>query len=370
MKIKPFRIEQYFGKYEFTAKYLLSSSDAESRTIQELLDLELGAQQRLLEHWCGYTESPGAPWLREVIAGIYKGIKPEDVLVLSAAEEGILVLYHALVGPGDHVIVETPCFESGLEVARSTGAEVSEWPRRSEDDWAHDLGVLQKLIRLNTKIIYINTPHNPTGLLMPANVFKQVIELAASRGIIVFSDEVYRELEHEPSQRLPAACEAYERAVSLGSMSKTYGLPGLRLGWLATRNADILQRCLEFKYYTTICSSAPSEFLAALALRHRGTLVQRNLEIVRRNLALLDAFIQRRADLVEWVRPNASPIGFVRFKPERDVFTFCEDVVRDSGVMLLPGSVYDQPRHIRFGFGRKNMPEALSKLEAYLDSHF
>src|SRR5437879_717210 len=142
MQIRPFRIEQYFAKYEFTAKYLLSSSDAESRTIQELLDLEPGAQQRLLEHW-----------LREVIAGIYKGIKADDVLVLSAAEEGIFVLYHALVGPGDHVIVETPCFESGLEVARSTGAEVTEWGRRFEDGWAHDLVALERLIQPNTKII-------------------------------------------------------------------------------------------------------------------------------------------------------------------------------------------------------------------------
>jgi aspartate/methionine/tyrosine aminotransferase len=370
MEIKPFRIEQYFGKYEFTAKYLLSSSDAESRTVQELLDLEPGAQQRLLEHWCGYTESPGAPWLREVIARIYKGIKSDGVLVLSSAEEGIFVLYHALVGRGDHVIVETPCYESGLEVARSTGAGVSEWPRRFADNWAHDVAALEKLIQPNTKIIYINTPHNPTGLLMSARVFQQVVTLAASRGIILFSDEVYRELEHDASTRLPAACEAYERAVSLGSMSKTYGLPGLRLGWFATRNADILHRCLEFRYYTTICNSAPSEFLAALALRHRGALVQRNLEIVRRNLPLLDAFIQRRADLVEWVKPNASPIGFVRFKPERDVFAFCENVVRNSGVLLLPGSVYDQPRHIRFGYGRKNMPEALAQLEAHLDSHF
>jgi aspartate/methionine/tyrosine aminotransferase len=370
MRIKPFRIEQYFGKYEFTAKYLLSSSDAESRTIQELLNLEPDAQERLLEHWCGYTESPGAPWLREAIARVYKGIKTNDALVLSAAEEGIFVVYHALVGPGDHVIVETPCYESALEVARSTDAQVSEWPRRFEDGWAHDLAALEKLIQSNTKIIYINTPHNPTGLLMPVNIFEQVIALAESRGIIVFSDEVYRELEHEPSHRLPAACEVYERAVSLGSMSKTYGLPGLRLAWLATRNADILQRCLEFKYYTTICSGAPSEFLAALALRHRDVLVKRNLEIVKRNLPLLDAFIQRHADLLEWVKPNASPIGFVRLKPERDVFAFCEDVVRDSGVMLLPGSVYDQPRHIRFGFGRKNMPEALAQLEAFLGSHF
>jgi aspartate/methionine/tyrosine aminotransferase len=369
MQIKPFRIEHYFGKYEFTAKYLLSNSDAESRTIKELLDLEPGAHERFLEHWCGYTESPGAPWLREAIAAVYKGIKPDDVLVVAAAEEGIFVLYHALAGPGDHVIVETPCYESSLEVARSTGAQVSEWPRSFETGWAHDVAALEKLIQPNTKVIYINTPHNPTGLLMPSAVFQQVIALAASRNIILFSDEVYRELEHDPAMRLPAACEAYEHAVSLGSMSKTYGLPGLRLGWLASRDPEIIRRCLEFKYYTTICSSAPSEFLTALALRHRELLVQRNLQIVLRNLRLLDAFIQPRPHLFEWVKPNASPIGFVKLRPQRDVLTFCEEVVHNSGVLLLPGTVYDQPRHIRFGFGRKNMPESLAQFGAYLDTH-
>jgi len=370
MQIKPFRIEHYFGKYEFTAKYLLSSSDAESRTIQELLDLEPGAEKRFHEHWCGYTESPGAPWLREAIAGIYKQIKLEDVLVLAAAEEGIFVLYHALVGPKDHVIVETPCYESGLEVARSTGAQISEWRRSADNRWAHDLAALDKMIQPNTKVIYINTPHNPTGLLMAADVFKQVIALAASRGIIVFSDEVYRELEHDPNQRLPAACDDYEHAVSLGSMSKTYGLPGLRLGWFASRDAKIIRRCLEFKYYTTICSSAPSEFLTALALRHREALIRRNLEIVRKNLPLLDAFIKRRSVLFEWMKPDSSPIGFVRFQPERDVLNFCEQVMRESGVLLLPGTVYDQPHHIRFGYGRKNMPEALAQLDSYLNLQF
>jgi len=369
MQIKPFRIEQYFGKYEFTTKYLLSSSDAESRTIQELLDLEPGSHDRLLKHRCGYTESPGAPALREVISGMYRGIQPEHVLVTAATEEGIFVFYHALAGAGDHIIVETPCYESALELAHSTGAQVSEWRRRYENGWAHDLAALEKLIQPNTRIIYINTPHNPTGLLMTASAFQQVRKLASSRGIIVFCDEVYRELEHDPANRLPAACEIYERAVSLGSMSKTYGLPGLRLGWLACRDAEILERCLEFKYYTTICSSAPSEFLAALALRHREVLIRRNREIVLRNLPLLEAFIRQRSDLFEWVKPNASPIGFVRYKGQRDVLSFCEDVVKKAGVLLLPGTVYDQPRHIRFGFGRKNMPEALAQFSAYLDAH-
>jgi aspartate/methionine/tyrosine aminotransferase len=370
MQIKPFRIEQYFGKYEFTAKYLLSNSDAESRTIKELLDLEPGAHESFLNHWCGYTESPGAPSLREAISKMYQSIKTDDVLVTAATEEGIFVLYNALLGPSDHVIVETPCYESGLEVARSTGAQISEWPRSFENGWAHDLAALEKLIQRNTKIIYVNTPHNPTGLLMSPAVFQQLIALAAGRGIILFCDEVYRELEHDPAKRLPAACELYERAVSLGSMSKTYGLPGLRLGWLASKDPEILRRCLEFKYYTTICSSAPSEFLAALALRHREVLVQRNREIVLRNLPLLEAFFRHCSNLFAWVKPDASPIGFVQFKPERDVHAFCEQVVRDSGVLLLPGTVYDQPRHIRFGYGRKNMPEALAQFGAYLDKNF
>jgi aspartate/methionine/tyrosine aminotransferase len=367
MQIKPFRIEQYFGKYEFTAKYLLSSSDAESCTIKDLLDLEPGAHERLLEQWCGYTESAGAPELREAIARIYRQLKSDDILALAAAEEGIFVFYHALVGSNDHVIVETPCFESALEVARSTGAEVSEWRRSGENGWKHDVASLERLLKPNTKVIYINTPHNPTGLSMAADVFKHVLGLAASRDVMVFSDEVYRELEHDPAMRLPAASEVYEHAVSLGSMSKTYGLPGLRLGWLASRDADALRRCLEFKYYTTICNSAPSEFLTSLALRHREVLVQRNRKIVLQNLELLDAFIRQRPNLFEWVTPNAGTIGFVRFKPDRDVLAFCEDLVRAAGVLLLPGSVYDQPRHMRFGYGRKNMPEALARFAAYLD---
>ena len=206
-------------------------------------------------------------------------------------------------------------------------------------------------------------------MLMPRNIFESVLQLAGKHEITVFCDEVYRELEHDPATRLPAACDLYERAVSMGSMSKTYGLAGLRLGWFACRDAEILRRCAEFKLYTTICSSAPSEFLSAVALRHREVLVDRNLNIVQKNISLLDSFFIKRADLFDWIKPTASTIGFARFKPPRDVQEFCDDVVRKSGVMLLPGSVYDEPRHIRFGYGRKNMPEALEHFDAYLRSN-
>jgi len=356
------------GKHEFSARYLLSSSDAESVTIEEILSLEPGAHDAFLKHWCGYTESPGAPWLREVLAAIYKTIHADQLVVVSAAEEAIFLFYHALLTPQDHAIVETPCYESALTLPKSAGASVSEWRRKPENGWAHDMAALEALIRPNTRAIYINTPHNPTGLLMPPEIFRRVLELAAKHNIYVFSDEVYRELEHNPATRLPAACDLYDRAISLGSVSKSYGLPGLRLAWLASHEKEFLQKIISLKHYTTICASAPSEFLTALAFRHRQKFIDRNLQIVLRNLALLTAFFARYNNLFEWTPPNAATIGFARFKPQQDVLDWCENLVRDAGVLLLPGTVYDEPRHIRFGYGRKNMPESLAQFEAYLKS--
>jgi aspartate/methionine/tyrosine aminotransferase len=182
---------------------------------------------------------------------------------------------------------------------------------------------------------------------------------------VVFSDEVYRELEHDPASRLPAACDVYERAVSLGSISKSYGLPGLRIGWIATRDAGLRDAVATLKDYTTICASAPSEFLTALALRHRQVLLDRNLAIVRRNLPLLDGFFERHAGTFAWIRPTASPIGFPRVTGIGDLTQYCAQLA-EAGVLLLPGSVYDQPGHVRIGFGRANMPDALEVLEANL----
>ena len=368
MQIAPFRIENYLSRYEFNVKYLLSSSDAESQTIQELLALEPGAQEKFLQRGCGYTESPGAPWLRETTASLYKDIRPEHTLIVAAAEEAIFLFYHALIGPGDHVVVETPCYESAFTVVASTGATASQWRRKSENGWAHDLAALEDLLQPNTRAIYINTPHNPTGLVMPRDVLQGVLELASRAGIYVFCDEVYRELEHNPAARLPAACDLYERAVSLGSMSKTYGLPGLRLGWICCRDTSLIKKCLDLKMYTTICSSAPSEFLTALAMRHREKIIERNRQLVLRNMRLLSVFFDHRSKIFSWTPPNAATIGFAKFLPDRDVFDFCEKTVHEAGVLLLPGSVYDEPRHIRFGYGRRTMPDSLAALDVYLDS--
>lgn len=366
MNLPPFKLERYFAEYEFNTEFLLCSSDCEAMTVAELLALELGADERLLQTWLGYTESQGSLSLRSAISKLYESIESEHVLVHSGAEEAIFLFMHAVLRSGDHVIVHTPCYQSLAEVAHSIGCEVTSWTAREENRWALDLAELPGLLLPNTRAIVVNTPHNPTGYLMPRADFDALHSFARDHGLLLFSDEVYRESEYDPSRRLPAACDQGEHAVSLGVTSKTYGLAGLRIGWIATRNRDVYARMAALKDYTTICNSAPSEFLAELALRHRERLVERNLGIIRRNLDIIDDLFVRRADLFGWVRPQASSMGFPRLL-EGDVNDFCDRLVRHAGVLLLPGSAYgDSGNHFRLGLGRVNLPQAVGRLEAFL----
>ncbi len=366
MQIRPFALERYYERWEFQAELMLSSSDCESLTVAELLALEPDAAERLNALRLGYTEVAGSAELRSAVAGRHERLAPEDVLTVAAAEEGIFIAYHALLGPGDHVVVEAPCYGAAIEVARSTGAEVSLWQRRAQDGWAHDLAALERLLRAETKLVYINSPHNPTGTAMSSATFERILELARERSLVLFSDEVYRGLEHDAHERLPAACDRYSGAISLNTASKAYGLPGLRVGWLGCRDRDLIAKIRDFKLYTTICSSAPSELLLALALRHGDHLIERCRALVLENLPLVEAFLARHGELFEWVRPTAGPIGFPRVLGELDVHGWCEQIAEHAGVLLLPGAVYDEPRHVRIGFGRASLPQALERLDGYL----
>ena len=366
MQIPAFKLERYFAQYEFNVKYVLCASDCESFSIQDILELEPKASDRFHQHWLGYTESQGSPSLRKEISNLYENILPQQVLVHTGAEEAIFLFMHAVLDAADHIIVHWPCYQSLFEVARSIGSQVTLWQAREENGWSLDPDELQQHIRPNTKAVIINTPHNPTGYLMPPEVFQEIVRICREKDIILFSDEVYRESEYRREDRLPAACDLGENTVSLGVMSKTYGLAGLRIGWIATQNAEIYGRMAALKDYTTICNSAPSEFLAELALHHRKKLVARNLEVISRNLALLDQFFVRHPDRFAWQRPKAGSIGFPQLIGQ-DVNEFCKDLVKTSGVLLLPGTLYDDPgNHLRIGFGRKNFPDALGPLEEYI----
>jgi len=366
MNLTPFKLERYFAKYEFNTEFLLCSSDCEAMPIADLLAIENDAAQRFQQVWLGYTESQGSPALRMEISKIYESIHPEEILVHTGAEEAIFLFMHAVLKENDHIIVHAPHYQSLSEVAKSIGCYVSPWRAREENNWALDLDELRHLMRSSTKAIIINTPHNPTGYLMSKSDFEAVNKFSQEKDLILFSDEVYRESEYDPAQRLPAGCDMGEHAVSLGVTSKTYGLAGLRIGWIATRNKKVYERMASLKDYTTICNSAPSEFLAEVAMRNRQKLIARNLGIIKNNLEVVDELFTRHSSLFEWVRPTAGSMGFPKLL-KGDIEDFCDDLVKKAGVLLLPGSMYDDSRnHFRLGLGRKNLPQAVERLEEYL----
>jgi aspartate/methionine/tyrosine aminotransferase len=366
MRIAPFRLERYFAKHEFSAPYSLCSSDCESMELRDLLALEPGAREQFDSLWLGYTESLGDPQLRQAVAGLYEHVSADQVLVHAGAEEAIFNFMNVALGPGDHIVVHAPYYQSLGEVARSVGAAVSEWRGDPERAWELDLDDLESLLTARTRVVVVNFPHNPTGFLPGPEFIHELSALSDRRDFVVFSDEVYRGLEFDRCDRLPAFVEVNERAVSLGVMSKTYGLAGLRIGWIATRDDHLFRELAAFKDYTTICNSAPSEFLATLALRNAETIAARNLRIIGDNLDRLDGFFASHQGLFHWYRPKAGSIAFPRLL-RGTVDEFCADLVEKAGVLLLPGTLYgDGSNSFRVGFGRRNLPEALDKLEEYV----
>jgi len=366
MRLDSFRLERYFAKHEFSAPYLLCSSDCESMELRELLALEPGASDRFASLWLGYTDSLGDPELRQAITTQYEHIVADQVLVHSGAEEAIYNFMNVAIGPGDHVVVQAPYYQSLGEVARSIGADVSEWSGDPGRAWELDLGSLVSTLTPRTKVVVVNFPHNPTGFLPTPTFVRELSQLSDQHGFIIFSDEVYRGLEFDPSDRLPAFADLNDRAVSLGVMSKAYGLAGLRIGWIVTRDERLFRELAAFKDYTTICNSAPSEFLATIALRHTDVVVERNLRIIRDNLDRLDAFFGSHADKFGWYRPKAGSVAFPALLLG-NVDEFCADLVEKAGVLLLPGTLFGEKfNSFRIGFGRKNVPESLNKFEEYI----
>ena len=387
---EPFRLERFFAAHEFSARLLLCTSDCESMPVRELLALEPGAEEALLSLRLGYTETRGDPGLRADIARLYpgagpSGLGPEGVFVHAGAEEAILNLCLALLSPGDHVVVNSPCYQSLAEIPRALGCAVSPWSLREEGGrWTLDPDELARLLKAKTKLVVLNMPHNPTGALMDGDAFGRSVELCRKAGAVLLVDEVYRHLERDPARRLPAACEAYENGVSLNVLSKSAGLAGLRIGWLASRRLDILDAVAVVKDYNSICSSGPSEVLAGVAVRNLGRIAERNRALCASNLALLNSFFARRPGFAAWSEPEGGSIAFPRLGPEAaaafpaaagsggrggDAEALALRLLSEAGVLLLPGAYYGfDPAYFRLGYGRASMPAALAALEAWLDS--
>jgi aspartate/methionine/tyrosine aminotransferase len=366
MRFRPFALERFFARYEFNVRWVLCASDCRTRTIAEIDALEPGLLDRLSKLPLGYIDSRGTSSLRDVLAGIYQRVDREQLLVCSGAQEAILWFYFATLTPGDEVVVHTPCYASHREVPRTLGATVVPWRGDPARHFALDVDELERLLTPRTRAIVVNVPHNPTGFLFERVAFERMARLAHERGIVLFSDEVFRESEHIDVLRLPAACDLTPTAVSLGVTSKSYGLAGLRVGWVATRNREVYEKMAALKDYSTICNGAPNELIAEVAMRHRGDLARENVALIRQNLDLLDAFFSRWPDHFEWRRPSAGPVAFVKLR-QGDVDRFCHELVEATGVLLLPGTLFDDTdNRFRLGFGRADLPEALPALESFL----
>lgn len=371
MTINTFKLEEYLTKYEFSAPYLLCCSDAESFSVQEIINLA-STQDKLL--WDNlrlhYTEPYGMPPLREQIASsLYPDLKPENILCFAGAEEGIFASLHVICEPKDHVIVLTPCYQSLLEIPKLKGANVTSIPLRAENEWRISIDEITSAINRYTKCIIINFPHNPTGQVISQDELNDLIRLCDAKGLWLFSDEVYRLLGNPSQPWAKPAAELYPKAISLGVMSKAFGMAGLRVGWIACQDKEILHKIKIMKDYLSICNSAPAEILSLITLKNKDPILKRNNQIVSENLDLLDGFFKQYPDLFSWVRPQGGCVGFVKYHGSGSIDNFCERLIEQHGVLLMPASVYDhQSQYFRIGFGRKNMPEALDRFKEFLNS--
>ncbi|MFH1965175.1 MAG: pyridoxal phosphate-dependent aminotransferase [Acidobacteriota bacterium] len=370
--MRDFELETWFSKWEFSARYHMTASDIESMSISELLSMGSAEDREAFEKlWLGYTETFGLSELREEIAGTYDSALPEDILCFAGAEEGIYIAMRVLLDSRDHAIVTVPNYQAA-ETLPLDICEVSGVPLIPEENWSLDISRIKDEIRPNTKLISINFPNNPTGAVLDKNSFDELIRVCRHKVIHLFSDEVYRLVELDPSIRLPQAGDVYERGISLNVMSKAYGLPGLRIGWIMTKDRGLLQRMERYKHYLSICNSAPSERLAIIALRARDKILEGSRLPLRNNLEKLATFFEEFPERFEWYRPEGGCVCFPRYSGFGSTDDFCRNLVEESGVLLLPPAIFrsellptPQDR-FRIGFGRKNIEEGLHAFRQHL----
>jgi aspartate/methionine/tyrosine aminotransferase len=371
-RLPDFRLETYFSRWEFAARHHLTASDAQTLTLTELLALADDADRAAWESMSfGYTETFGDPGLRQAISEMYATATADDVLCFAGAEEALYLAMQVLLGPDDHAVVVTPNYQAAetvpLALCAVTGVALD--PRR---DWALDLDEVAAAIRPTTKVVSVNFPNNPTGTLIPAEDLVRLARMCDERGIRLLNDEVYRGLELDPARTLPHVADLSPTALSVNVTSKALGLPGLRIGWITCRDAELRSRLERAKHYTTICNSAPSEILARIAVKARGPILDRNRGIVAANRPVFDAFFAGFADLFDWRPPDGGCVAYPRYRGPDGVERMCAELVEQAGVLLLPASIYRSQLtatpadRFRVGIGRLDPEPGLDAFAGWL----
>lgn len=374
--MRDFALEVYFSRWEFNARYNLGGSDAETLSQKALLELATPEDRESYENLrLGYTETFGAPALREEIATTYDTVRSEHVLCFAGAEEGLYTAIKVLLSAADHAVVVTPNYQAAETVPLGM-CDVTGVPLDPDRSWALDIDRVRAALRPNTRLISVNFPNNPTGKIIPRSTLDELVQLCRERGIWLLSDEVYRLIERSESLRLPQAVDLYERGISLNVMSKAYGLAGLRIGWLACKDRDLLVRFERYKHYLSICNSAPSEMLARIALKARERILERNRRIVAVNLMAYSQLFESFRELFDWELPDGGCVAFIRYKGKDGVEEFARRAVEEAGVLFLPASIFRSELcsvpvdRLRIGFGREHVPEGLSVLRTWLEQQY
>jgi aspartate/methionine/tyrosine aminotransferase len=319
----------------------------------------------------GYTDPSGPDWLRAAIATGYAEVAEDDLVCFAGAQEALYATLHAILSPGDHAIVVLPSYQS-METLPLGLCAVSGVSLDPAADWSLDIEAVAAAVQPNTRVLTIGFPNNPTGKQLERDRFDALVALCRRHGIWLLSDEVYRLTERDPAHRLPCAADAYDRGISLAATSKSYGLPGLRIGWVGCRDPNLIGRLSTMRQYLSTCSAGPSEVLASIALKAAPAILGRNRAITEANLACLQDFFERHNRLFACRPPDGGMVCYPRYKGAEGVEQFVARMADTAGVLLLPSSVFRSDLLVlpadrfRIGFGHRSFTTALAALERAL----
>jgi len=357
MKIETFALERWMTTWETQVEYDIAESGILPQTTNDLLDLlsvdeRAAALDRLLATPLGYSEAPGSLALRTAIAATYRDTKSENVLITTGAIEANFLLFNVLLDPGDHVVAVHPAYQQLYSVPRAIGCDVSLWSIATDGGFHYDLGELRRLVTPRTKLIVINTPHNPTGALLSADELREVYDLAASLGARVLCDEAYRWLDLPDAPPLPAPLrDLGDRAISVSTFSKPFGLPGLRIGWLVAP-AEIVAACWALRDYITLSPGKLNDALALLAFEHREPIIARTRAIVAQNLRTAERWFAEQAEVVSWTPPRAGLLALMHYRLDLPSRELADRLAGEYGVMLAPGDAFGFEGYLRIGVGQ------------------
>ncbi len=353
-QLPPFRLERWFAEFEFVPGMRnLAASGPYAVNTGELLELE-GAETtaRYLNLGLDYIENPGSESLRQGVADLYTTLNASDVRITSGASEALFLLMWTLAAPGINIVIEEPCYGNIPGLAESLGIEVRRLPLSQEGDWKPNLEQLARLVDEKTRLVYLVRPHNPSGSVLSKEEMEAIASITEGAGAMLVNDEVFRLIALN-DEAVPSLVDVIENAVSIGDMTKPWGLGGLRVGWIASRRHELLDLLSSARDYSTMCSSAPGSFLAELALRHSTQLIAPRLAAARDNRNLLTNVIALSEDSLSWRPPEAGYTAFVQMPGHISTTAFCRRLAQERRILLLPGEVYgnEYERFVRIGYG-------------------